>query len=239
MRNAPTDDPHAYYGRKVSDFERSAPENVGVHGRGGRIARSIGAVSAFGSPSDPEVDDARARLAAVEAELALTREVMERDGSPDVARTPHLLPSDDIWDDDDEWESSGIADAEDRWGDPADEVHWRDAQVVMHDDDGTVYEEPFDDPVYDGGEDEAAASRMVRWGHESLMGAAMMGFGRGLEKVLHQPEPTEILFEVDDDTDEPERAVSLLLVPGHPERSVAHVRRWLLRRRAADPGPED
>lgn len=176
-----------------------------------------------GSPIDPEVADARARLAAVDAELDLTREVIERDGSPDAAPVPHLLPPDDIWDDDggDAWDPNG-----------EDLLHWRDAQVVMHDADGVVYEEPFDDPVYDGGEDEAVASRMARWGHESLMGAAMMGFGRGLEKVLRQPEPTEILFEVDDDTDEPEKPVSLLLVPGHPERSVAYVRRWLLRRRA-------
>lgn len=140
----------------------------------------------------------------------------------DGASGPYLVPGDDIWDDDDDLYQ--------------DEHHaapeHRDAQGAAIDPDDDPYGEPIDDPVFDGREDEAAASRMARWGSQSMAGAAMLGFGRGLEKVLHQPEPTEVIREADDETDDPDRPVSLSMVPGHPERSVAHVRRWLLGRRA-------
>ncbi len=172
--------------------------------------------------------DPQARLAAIEQELDATIALLEAEQE---RLTRRLVPPDDIWDDDPIDEGRPPTGLDGRGADTADDSWtWRDAQVVVHDLDGEPFGEPWDDPVYDGGEAEAVASRMARWGHSSFGGAAMLGFGRAMEKVLREPEPTEIVSEVDDDADQPLRPVDLHLVPGHPERSVAYVRRWMLRR---------
>ena len=118
------------------------------------------------------------------------------------------MPSADIWDDD-EW--------------------MPDAQTVIHGPDGEPLEEPLDDPVYDARTDEAMASRMARWGHESVLGAGTAGAGRAIESFIRVERKTEIVIEVEADRTGPDDPVEP--VPGrkeHPQESVAIVRPWLL-----------
>jgi hypothetical protein len=158
------------------------------------------------SPSDPFAPDASASPGP-----AAEADILDRIDALVPPTSGGIVPSADIWDEDDE--------------------EWLpDAQTVVHGPDGEPLEEPLDDPVYDGRTDEAMASRMARWGRESVLGAGLVGVGRGIENVLQPKEPTEIVIEVDAERSGPDDPVTLYLVDVHPEQSVAVVRPWLLGR---------
>jgi len=144
-------------------------------------------------------------LERIDALLPETETETETDVAP--ASGGGVVPSADIWDDD-EW--------------------MPDAQTVIHGPDGEPLEEPLDDPVYDGRSDEAMASRMARWGRESVLGAGMAGAGRAIESFIKVERKTEIVIEVEAARSGPDDPVTLHLVDDHPEESVAIVRPWLL-----------
>ncbi len=161
-------------------------------------------------PSDHPEPDAAAR-----PDPAPEPDILERIDAllPDTEPEPEpavgggIVPSADIWDDD-EW--------------------MPDAQTVIHGPDGEPLEEPLDDPVYDARTDEAMASRMARWGRESVLGAGMAGAGRAIESFIRVERKTEIVIEVEAERSGPDDPVTLHLVDDHPEESVAIVRPWLL-----------
>ncbi len=159
-------------------------------------------------PSEsPEPDAAERHDPAPEPDILERIDALlpETDAAP--ASGGGIVPSADIWDDD-EW--------------------MPDAQTVIHGPDGEPLEEPLDDPVYDGRGDEAMASRMARWGHESVLGAGMAGAGRAIESFIKVERKTEIVIEVEAARSGPDDPVTLHLVDDHPEESVAIVRPWLL-----------
>jgi hypothetical protein len=181
--------------------------------------------------SDPPEPDAAARPdPAPEPDILERIDALLPVNHPEPDPGGGIVPSADIWDDDD----------------------WMpDAQTVIHGPDGEPLEEPLDDPVYDARTDEAMASRMARWGRESVLGAGMAGAGRAIESFIRVERKTEIVIEVEADRTGPDDPVSLYLVDEHPEESVAIVRPWLLgvprrrRRRGqaarqqAAPAPDD
>ena len=149
-----------------------------------------------------------------------------------------VVPSADIWDDDDDWQP-GDDDPSD-----ADDPAWLvEAQRVVHDSDdsevGADSDEALaaeavaagaglaEDPTFDGRSDEAIASRIARWSRTSMVGASIAGMGLGLQKIFDPKDPVQIEIQVDDDLDDPLDPVEVKLDRDHPELSTATVRPWL------------
>lgn len=167
-----------------------------------------------------------------------------------------VVPGSDIWDDIDD-DNVDVDDAVDAAGaertqspSPAiddasieaenNEAWLVDAQVVTHDssaampaDDNQVSGDPIsgnpalDDPVFDGRDDEAIASRIARWGQTSAFGAGLYAAGLAIERIISPRDPVEIEIQNDTEDDEPDRPVSVHLDPDNPGEGVAVVRPWL------------
>ena len=138
-----------------------------------------------------------------------------------------VVPSADIWDDDDDWEPG-----HDDTYVMAPDGTWVSATSVADvdytgDDPDAVAAALEADPTYDGRTDEAAASRVSKWGKSNLAGLGLSAIGFGIQKVLEPQNPVEIEMQVDDNSGDPDGPINVVLDQDHPENSVATVRPWL------------
>lgn len=122
-----------------------------------------------------------------------------------------IVPSGDLWDEDED----------------DDESWMHDAQSVAHHDDDGKHDGSRGVEADDDETTEAFGSKMQRWAGTSVLGASLAGFGIAIDKVLFDRDPTQIEIQSESDDDGHLDPIQVKLSKDHPEESVAVLRPWL------------